>query len=308
MKKNTGLGRGLDHLFSRDETQISAEEKKNEVLLVKIDRIKANVHQPRKQFNDESLKELSVSIKNQGVVQPLIVRKLEKDGDYEIVAGERRYRAAKLVGMEELPVIVRNYTNIEAMTIALVENWQREDLNSIDEAKALNELKNAHNLSQEELAEKIGKSRSNVANTLRLLALPEYIKTMIAEDAIKAGHGRALLSVTNQKDQEILAKRIVENQLSVRETETILEYWKKFGTLPKELSEREADKTGKTTAQEQFMPEKLQHIDNKLKDIFHKKASIKGTEDKGSIKIQYRNKDELLYILSVFSIDSKEIK
>ena len=302
------MGRGLDHLFSRDETQISAEEKKNEVLLVKIDRIKANVHQPRKQFNDESLKELSVSIKNQGVVQPLIVRKLEKDGDYEIVAGERRYRAAKLVGMEELPVIVRNYNNIEAMTIALVENLQREDLNSIDEAKALNELKNAHNLSQEELAEKIGKSRSNVANTLRLLALPEYIKTMIAEDAIKAGHGRALLSVTNQKDQEILAKRIVENQLSVRETETILEYWKKFGTLPKELSEREADKTGKTTAQEQFLPEKLQHIDNKLKDIFHKKASIKGTEDKGSIKIQYRNKDELLYILSVFSIDSKEIK
>ena len=220
----------MDHLFSRDETQISAEEKKNEVLLVKIDRIKANVHQPRKQFNDESLKELSVSIKNQGVVQPLIVRKLEKDGDYEIVAGERRYRAAKLVGMEELPVIVRNYNNIEAMTIALVENLQREDLNSIDEAKALNELKNAHNLSQEELAEKIGKSRSNVANTLRLLALPEYIKTMIAEDAIKAGHGRALLSVTNQKDQEILAKRIVENQLSVRETETILEYWKKFGT------------------------------------------------------------------------------
>lgn len=275
---------------------------------MKIDRIKANVHQPRKQFNDESLKELSVSIKNQGVVQPLIVRKLEKDGDYEIVAGERRYRAAKLVGMEELPVIVRNYTNIEAMTIALVENLQREDLNSIDEAKALNELKNAHNLSQEELAEKIGKSRSNVANTLRLLALPEYIKTMIAEDAIKAGHGRALLSVTNQKDQEILAKRIVENQLSVRETETILEYWKKFGTLPKELSERETDKTGKTTAQEQFLPEKLQHIDNKLKDIFHKKASIKGTEDKGSIKIQYRNKDELLYILSVFSIDSKEIK
>lgn len=148
----------MDHLFSRDETQISAEEKKNEVLLVKIDRIKANVHQPRKQFNDESLKELSVSIKNQGVVQPLIVRKLEKDGDYEIVAGERRYRAAKLVGMEELPVIVRNYNNIEAMTIALVENLQREDLNSIDEAKALNELKNAHNLSQEELAEKSAKA------------------------------------------------------------------------------------------------------------------------------------------------------
>ncbi|MDE5682142.1 MAG: ParB/RepB/Spo0J family partition protein, partial [Mailhella sp.] len=301
-------GRGLDHLFSRDETQISAEEKKNEVLLVKIDRIKANIHQPRKKFNDESLKELSVSIKNQGVVQPLIVRKLEKDGDYEIVAGERRYRAAKLVGMGELPVIVRDYNNIEAMTIALVENLQREDLNSIDEAKALNELKNAHNLSQEELAEKIGKSRSNVANTLRLLALPEYIKTMIAEDTIKAGHGRALLSVTNQKDQEILSKKIVEKQLSVRETETILEYWKKFGTLPKELSEREADNIVKPTIQKQFLPEKLQHIDNKLKDIFHKKAFIKGTEDKGSIKIQYKNKDELLYILSVFSIDSKEIK
>lgn len=311
MKKNNGLGRGLDHLFNRDEAIITEEEKKNDVQLVHISKIKANIHQPRKSFNEESLQELATSIKNQGIVQPLIVRKIENTSGklYEIVAGERRYRAANSIGLQELPVIVRDYTDAEAMTIALIENLQREDLNAIDEAEALNQLKIVHNLSQEELAEKIGKSRSNVANTLRLLGLPENIKRMISNDEIKAGHGRALLCITNPEDQQFLCSSIMEHQLTVRDVEKALDYWKEHGTFPPELAQQyHMAPAAKINKEKQPLSEKIQNIDIKLKDLFHKKAAIKGTENKGSIKINYKNKDELLYILSVFSIDSKEIE
>lgn len=311
MKKNSGLGRGLDHLFSRDENIVSEEEKSGAVETVSIEKIQANQHQPRKTFNTESLQELAQSIKNQGVVQPLIVRKISglNGKEYEIVAGERRYRSALMAGLAELPVIVRDYSDTEAMTIALIENLQREDLNAIDEAEALNQLKIVHNLSQEELAEKIGKSRSNIANTLRLLALPENIKRMIANDQIKAGHGRALLCITNLEDQQFLCSSILEQGLTVRDVENALDYWKENGTLPQELvpSYHEAPKN-KILKEKPALNEKIKSIDAKLKDLFHKKAAIKGTEDKGSIKINYKNKDELLYILSVFSIDSKEIE
>lgn len=311
MKKNNGLGRGLDHLFNRNETVITEEEKKNDVQLVHISKIKANIHQPRRKFKEESLQELATSIKNQGIVQPLIVRKIENTSGklYEIVAGERRYRAANSIGLQELPVIVRDYTDAEAMTIALIENLQREDLNPIDEAEALNQLKIVHNLSQEELAEKIGKSRSNVANTLRLLGLPENIKRMISNDEIKAGHGRALLCITNAEDQQHLCNSILEHQLTVRDVEKALDYWKENGTFPAELTHQYHMKPSpKIKKEKQVLSEKIQNIDIKLKDLFHKKAAIKGTENKGSIKINYKNKDELLYILSVFSIDSKEIE
>lgn len=311
MKKNNGLGRGLDHLFSRDETIITEEEKNNEIQLVHISKIKANIHQPRKNFKEESLQELATSIKNQGIVQPLIVRKIENTTGklYEIVAGERRFRAAGRVGLQEIPVIVRDYSDAEAMTIALIENLQREDLNAIDEAEALNQLKIVHNLSQEELAEKIGKSRSNVANTLRLLGLPENIKRMIANDEIKAGHGRALLCITNPEDQQFLCSSIIENQLTVRDVEKALDFWKENGTFPQELTHQyHTMPAARINKQKEPLNEKMQSIDLKLKDLFHKKAVIKGTENKGSIKINYKNKDELLYILSVFSIDSKEIE
>lgn len=311
MKKNNGLGglgRGLDNLFNREDNLIMTDNT-NEIKFIDINNIKPNIHQPRKQFDEKSLQELAASIKNQGVVQPLIVRKIDGD-NYEIVAGERRYRAGKMIGLDELPVIIREYTDIEAMTIALIENLQREDLNSIDEAEALNELKTVHKLSQEELAEKIGKSRSNVANTLRLLALPENIKKLIAEDTITAGHGRALLAITDKILQEKLCTYIIEKDLTVRDVENAAEYWKNNGILPKELSEaaEAPQKKDPSSAKEKsILCKSLQEIDIKLKDIFHKKASIKGTEERGNIKIHYKNKDELLYILSVFSIDSKEL-
>lgn len=311
MKKNNGLGRGLDHLFSRDENIVTEEEKQHGTETVSINKIKPNLHQPRKNFHEESLAELAASIKNQGIVQPLIVRKTDdiQGKEYEIVAGERRFRAAKMAGLTEVPVIVREYTDAEAMTIALIENLQREDLNAIDEAEALNQLKIVHNLSQEELAEKIGKSRSNVANTLRLLALPENIKRMISNDQIKAGHGRALLCITNPEDQQYLCSSILEHQLTVRDVENALDYWKEHGTLPQELAHTyQHAPQSKIKKEKPVLSEKIQSIDLKLKDLFHKKAAIKGTENKGSIKINYKNKDELLYILSVFSIDSKEIE
>lgn len=309
MKKNNGLGRGLDHLFNRDDNLIH-EDNDQEVKMIAISKIKPNIHQPRRQFDEESLHELATSIKNQGIVQPLIVRRLENTDNYEIVAGERRYRAGKIIGLNELPVIVRDYTDIEAMTIALIENLQREDLNSIDEAEALNELKTVHKLSQEELAEKIGKSRSNVANTLRLLALPEKIKKLIANDSIKAGHGRALLGITDKKVQEQLCECIITKDLSVRDAENALEYWKNNGTLPKEICAEDPtplNNNKNTQRNKNILSKNLQEIDVKLKDIFHKRASIKGTEERGNIKINYKNKDELLYILSVFSIDSKDL-
>lgn len=308
MKKNNGLGRGLDNLFNRDDPLITADNT-NEIKTIAISKIKPNIHQPRRQFDEKSLQELAASIKNQGVVQPLIVRRLDQD-KYEIVAGERRYRAGKMAGLNELPVIIREYTDIEAMTIALIENLQREDLNSIDEAEALNELKTVHKLSQEELAEKIGKSRSNVANTLRLLSLPEAIKKLIAADTITAGHGRALLGITDKKTQEKLCECIIEKNLTVRDVENAAEYWKNNGILPRELTEetKVSQKQSQTSTKEKnILSKSLQDIDLKLKDIFHKKASIKGTEERGNIKIHYKNKDELLYILSVFSIDSREL-
>jgi ParB family chromosome partitioning protein len=306
MKKNNGLGRGLDHLFNRDENTITSDNA-NEVKFIAIEKIKPNIHQPRKQFDENALQELAASIKNQGIVQPLIVRKLDKENSYEIVAGERRYRAGKMLELSELPVIIREYSDIEAMTIALIENLQREDLNSMDEAEALNQLKIVHKLSQEELAEKIGKSRSNVANTLRLLALPEKIKALIANNSIKAGHGRALLGITDKEAQETLCRCIMERDLTVRDVENALEYWKRYASLPKEYLQAMPTQNKKTEKKGLCLSKNLQDIDTKLKDMFHKKAFIKGTEEKGSIKINYKNKDELLYILSVFSIDSKEL-
>lgn len=303
---NRGLGRGLDFLLNREDTTTAAGNS-NEVKLLSVDNIKANVHQPRKKFDEAGLQELAASIKNQGIVQPLIVRKVDTDM-YEIVAGERRFRAGRMAGLIKLPVIVREYSDVEAMTIALIENLQREDLNSIDEAEALNQLKTMYKLSQEELAEKIGKSRSNVANTLRLLDLPEKIKKLIANDTIKAGHGRALLGITDAKAQDRLCIQIIAKNLTVRDVENALEYWKEHGSLPPELSQKEPAENKKGEKRRSFsLSKNLLEIDYKLKDLFHKKAAIKGTEDKGSIKIQYKNKDELLYILSVFSIDSNNI-
>ncbi len=186
-----GLGRGLKAYFPESTADASAVS----MAKLAVTQIIPGEAQPRKTFDDATLQELALSIKNNGVVQPLIVRKTAVPQQYEIIAGERRWRAAKLAGITELPVIIADYSDNEAMTIALTENLQREDLNAIEEAEALARLRDAYSITQEELAEKLGKNRSSVANALRLLQLPEGMRAAIAQGVLSAGHGRALLSV-----------------------------------------------------------------------------------------------------------------
>jgi len=307
MSAKGGLGRGLDHLFSGN--QESTEEVKNsDVQTISITQLKAGVHQPRKKFSQDALDELAISIKNQGIIQPLLVRIIKQgigaEKQYEIIAGERRFRAAKLAKITDIPVIIRDYTDAEAMTIALIENLQREDLNAIEEAEAYYSLKEVHHLSQEDLAEKLGKSRSSVANALRLLSLPSYIRESIANDDISSSHGRCLLVINDEDEQKALFDAAIAKELSVREMEKAIDSWKSIGKLPSYISENnpQAKKSEKSIAEVSSF---IQNIETKLKDKFYKKASIRGDEQKGIIKINYKSAEELQSILDILSIDSK---
>ena len=225
-----GLGRGLDSLLrSTREADIPSRDAKKLALTQLI----PGPHQPRKRFDDAALAELSASIKNQGVIQPLIVRPKADSSPqvYEIVAGERRWRAAKLAGLTEVPVVICAYTDAEAMTVALVENLQRENLSPLEEAEALQALRDTHQLNQEELAAKLGKSRSAVANALRLLQLPPICREALSEARISAGHARALLAIGDEETREKLLKAVIRQELSVRDAESAADHWKRAGRV-----------------------------------------------------------------------------
>lgn len=228
--KGKGLGRGLDALIPSYESEDLPVE--SGVKEINISYIKPNEDQPRKYFEPEKIKELSESIRQHGVIQPILV---VKDGSYyTIVAGERRYRAAVLAGLKEVPVIEKNFTEEEILQIALIENLQREDLNDIEEAQAYQQLADRFSLTQEEIAVKIGKSRAAVANTLRLLALPEKIQNMVIEKKISAGHARAVISIEGEAEQLSFANEIISHDLSVREAEKLSKDWKERPTAKKE--------------------------------------------------------------------------
>ena len=274
MSVKGGLGRGLDHLFSGNQDTVE-EISNSDIKNISATQLRAGIHQPRKTFSPEALEELSTSIKNQGIIQPLIVRSVNdrtnSEIKYEIIAGERRFRAAKLAQITEIPVIIRDYTDAEAMTIALIENLQREDLNAIEEAEAYYSLKEVHKLSQEDLAEKLGKSRSGVANALRLLSLPSYIKESITNDAISASHGRCLLAINDEKEQRILFDAAISKDLSVREMEKAAENWKSSACLPDYIYANStnielAKKTGKTEKNEKTVNSLIQNIDTQMKE------------------------------------------
>ena len=304
MNTKGGLGRGLDHLFNATKEPKIEEVKQSDIKTLLIDQLKAGIHQPRKSFSNDTLEELSTSIKNQGVIQPLLVRLVTSAGannQYEIIAGERRFRAAKLANLTEIPVIIRDYSDAEAMTIALIENLQREDLNVIEEAEAYFSLKEVHKLSQEDLAEKLGKSRSGVANALRLLSLPLYIRESIIKSEISASHGRCLLSINDENEQNILFQAIISKEINVRELEKIIELWKSNGSLPNYIYADDTQKKLEKT--EVYKSLAIKNIESQLKDKFYKKASIRGDENKGSIKINYKNPEELKYILDILSIE-----
>lgn len=289
VKKKGGLGKGIDTIISADKkivsTKSALESKIEET--VDINKVEPNKDQPRKTFNEDSLIELSESIKQHGIVQPLIVAK--KDDYLEIIAGERRWRAAKLAGLKEVPVIVKDYTDQEIMEIALIENIQREDLNPVEEALAYQRLIQEYELKQDELAERVSKSRTAITNSLRLLKLDERVQNMLIEENISSGHARALLAIKDSEEQYNLAMKIFDEKLSVRETEKLI----------KSLGKEKKPGKKKTELKNDFV---YRDLEEKLKQITGTKVTInRKTEHAGKIEIEYYTPEDLETILAIFN-------
>lgn len=219
MAKKGGLGRGMDALFLDN----SATENENSATMLSINDIEPNRNQPRKNFSEKGLEELAKSIEQNGIIQPILVRPMS-DGSYQLIAGERRYRAARMAGLHEVPVTIREMTDQEASVFALIENLQREDLNPVEEAEGLKSLIESYGFTQEEAADKVGKSRTAVTNTLRLLKLPSPVLSLLGDGKITSGHARALLGLDEEKEMLRIAEIIVSQELSVRQVEKMVKY------------------------------------------------------------------------------------
>lgn len=275
MVKNA-LGRGLSALIEAEEIQ------NNGVIDLKLNSIEPNNNQPRKYFNDEKLSQLAESIKEHGIVQPIIVR---KEGDiYRIIAGERRWRATRIAGLDTIPAIVKDVSNKQIMEMALIENIQREDLNPIEEAEAYNRLMKEFSMTQEQLSRTVGKSRSVIANSVRLLLLNDEVKKLIETGELSNGHGRTLLAIEDKELQLKLAKKIIEEGLSVRETEALI----------KKIQSTKKDKKEIVKNNELFLD-----IEDRLKNIFGTKVKLIANNKKGKIQIEYYSNDELERILEM---------
>ena len=289
--KRTGLGKGLDSMIPPKATQRAVKEDKNTVsktgeTILKINEVEPNKKQPRKFFNEEALQELSDSIKQHGIVQPLVVAK--KDDYFEIIAGERRWRAAKLAGLKEVPVIIRNYTEQEIVEISLIENIQREDLNPIEEAQAYKRLLTEFHLKQDEVAERVSKSRAAVTNSIRLLKLNEDVQRMVVDEMISTGHARALLAVENPEEQYNLAQRIFDEKLSVRDVEKLVK------NLHKPAKPKKTD--------DKTMQVIYQDIEEKLKQKLGRKVTVTSRgEGSGKIEIEFYNHEDLDRLLDVLN-------
>lgn len=291
MAVKRGLGKGIDAMISGDDTKTKkiVKEVIKEGDTIDINKIEPNSNQPRKNFNEDKIHELAESIKQHGLIEPLIVQKGKK-GFYTIIAGERRWRAAREAGIKEIPVIVKDYTDQQVMEIALIENIQREDLNAIEEAEAYERLIKDFNLKQDEVAERVSKSRVAITNSLRLLKLDPRVREMIIEDKIKSGHARALLSITDPEEQYRLAVMIFDNSMSVRETEKMV---KKYLV--------DKDKPAKKVKEKDTQTELIyKDYEEKLKTVIGTKVNINNKgKGKGKIEIEYFSPDEFDRIISM---------
>lgn len=301
-----GLGKGLGAIFGEDVVSLEEESHKSREsrkksnsadtvanesgtgeLMIKVALIEPNQTQPRKKFDEEQLNELAESIKQHGVLQPLLVQK--RDGFYEIIAGERRWRAAKIAGVKEIPVVIREYNPQESVEIALIENLQREDLNPIEEAKAYQRLIQEFGLKQEEIAERVSKSRTSITNTMRLLKLDDAIQTMVIENVISSGHARAILGLDKKELQLEAAKTVVDRKLSVRETERLV----------KRLL-REDQETEQPEKKERNINFIYQNLEERMKSIMGTKVTIHNKDkNKGRIEIEYYSEAELERIVEM---------
>ena len=296
--KRNGLGKGLDSLIpnktvkeeSASQQKVSKEKQEKNVgsgeILVKINEVEPNREQPRKEFDEDSLMELADSIRQFGILQPLLVQK--KKDYYEIIAGERRWRAAKLAGIKDVPIIVKNYTDQEIVEISLIENIQRENLNPIEEAAAYKRLMEEFHLKQDTIAERVSKSRTAVTNSMRLLKLDERVQQMLIDEMLTTGHARALLSIEDKNMQHAAAIKVFDEKLSVRETEKLV---KEILNPRKEEKEKKADR-----AQDLV----YEQLEEKIKGIIGSKVAIRRkNKDKGKIEIAYYSQDELERIVEL---------
>lgn len=279
MSAKFGLGRGMLALV--DEHEITSMDQSS-VTTVPIDRIVPNRYQPRREFNAEKLQELADSIREKGVIQPVIVTDLG-DGRYELVAGERRLRASKLANLREIPVVIRDFSDADRLEIALIENIQRQDLNPIEEALGYKEIMEKLSIGQEEVARRVGKNRSSVANTLRLLKLPDAVREKVQDGRLSEGHARAILSLSERDAMITFADYLVDNGYSVREAETLSRTW---------------TSTGQNTTEKSKTPKKkADHVMSELQERFIQslgaKVHIRGTQKKGKIEIHYFSNEEL---------------
>lgn len=297
MAPKRGLGRGLSNLIPTDDTTEDVTTKtskqtktgtvtKTEVVkkveqTLNINRIEPNKNQPRKEFNEDALQELADSIKQFGVIEPLVV--VKRKGYYELIAGERRWRAARLAGLKEVPVVIKDYDDQQIVEIALIENIQREDLNPIEEAHAYERLIQEFNLTQDEVAERVSKSRTTVTNALRLLKLTEKVQQMLIDDMLSTGHVRALITIADPQLQYETAMYIFDKKLSVRETESYVK--KLLNKKPKEKTSEKED------PELSFL---YKEIENRLKESLGTKTTIKAkTKDSGKIEIEYYSQEDL---------------
>ena len=279
-KKLGGLGKGLDAIFMENES-----ESKNSTVTLKISEIEPNRDQPRKDFDESALAELAHSISQHGVLQPLLVRPLI-GGGYQIVAGERRYRACRMAGVTEVPVVIRELSDSETMELALIENLQRENLTPIEEAKGFGVLVDEYGMSQEEVSQAVGRSRSAVANSLRLLNLPKEVSDMVERGEISAGHGRTLLALGSEEEMINAAKQIYEKELSVRQTEKLVK-----------AINAEKDKAQKDDKQERISlkPSYFSEVELALTEYLGKKVTVTGSKNNegGVLQIEFYSQDEL---------------
>lgn len=284
MAARKGLGRGLDALL--DPYMEENTEKNPGVQEVDVRLIDTNAQQPRKQFEEEALKELAASIRQHGIVQPLIVK--EQNGRYLIVAGERRFRAARMAKLETVPVLTVDYDEAKIHEVALIENIQREDLNPIEEATAIRFLMQQHDMTQEEVAERIGKSRPAVANALRLLQLPQPVLALVREGTISAGHGRAIAGIADAATQQKIADECVRLGYSVR-------------ALESRIKNLDADKPKKPKKAKKALTPVLSDLEEGFRERLGTKVKIAGSEKRGKITIEYFSEDDLQRIYEVLN-------
>lgn len=303
-KKSHGLGKGMGSLLDNFTYDFPVEYKKdkgenvsretvkvdispNSVLNLSVDKIIPNPDQPRKQFDEEALNELANSVKEHGILQPILVEEYEP-GKYMIIAGERRFRAAQIAGLKEVPVLVKDFNLMQKLEVALIENVQRENLNSIEEARAYHYLISKSGLTQDEVAKKVGKQRSTIANSMRLLQLPEDIQDDIISGSLTAGHARAILSLVNPSDRLLLRNKILTNNLSVRQAEIEAE---KLNEGKKLVVKKKA----------KIKDTNIQMVEDKFLNAFKTRVELKGNLKRGKIEIPYTSSQELERIFALLS-------